>query len=296
MPRRLVLGLVVCLCVAPAGLRAEPPTVKEPSFDSDGVRIHYLVQGKEDGEPVLLIHGFTANSEGQWEPVLKVLAKDYKVIAMDCRGHGGSEKPHDPKKYGLEMTKDAVRLLDHLKIDKAHVVGYSMGAGITLQVAARYPERVRTATLGGAGLPLPERATLMESLADSLEQGKGLGPLIVALTPKDKPRPTEEQIKAIDAALLARNDSKALAAVIRGGLDDKELALSDEKIKGIKVPMLALIGEVDPLRAGVDELKKRLPDVKVVVIDKADHITAFGREEFVSGLKEFLDAHRAAKK
>jgi hypothetical protein len=60
--------------------------------------------------------------------------------------------------------------------------------------------------------------------------------------------------------------------------------------------MLALIGETDPLRAGVDELKKRLPEVKVVVIDKADHMTAFGREEFVSGLKEFLDAHRAAQK
>src|SRR2546421_195046 len=84
-----------------------------------------------------------------------------------------------------EMTKDAVRLLDHLKIDKAHVVGYSMGGGIALQMAARYPERVRTATLGGAGLPLPERAQLMEALADSLEQGKGLGPLIVALTPKE---------------------------------------------------------------------------------------------------------------
>jgi pimeloyl-ACP methyl ester carboxylesterase len=296
MPRRLVLGLVACLCLGPASLRAEEPEVKKPYFDSDGVKIHYVVQGKEDGEPVLLIHGFTANIEAQWEPVIKALAKDYKVIALDCRGHGGSEKPHDPKKYGLEMTKDAIRLLDHLKIDKAHVVGYSMGGGIALQVAARYPERVRTATLGGMGLPLPGREKILEELADSLEQGKGFGPLILALTPKDQPQPTEEQIKAIDAALTARNDLKALAAVIRGGLNDKEQALSDEKVKGIKVPMPALIGETDPLRPGVDELKKRLPDVKVVVIDKADHITAFGREEFVSGLKEFLDAHRAAKK
>jgi pimeloyl-ACP methyl ester carboxylesterase len=296
MPRRLVPGLVVCLCLLlPAGLRAEPPELTKPYFDSDGVKIHYIVQGKEDGEPVLLIHGFTGNIEGQWEPVLKALAKDYKVIALDCRGHGGSEKPHDPKKYGMEMVKDAVRLLDHLKIDKAHVVGYSMGGGITLQVAARYPERVRTATLGGAGLTLPDRAKLMEALADSLEQGKGLGPLIVDLTPKDKPKPSEEQIKTINAVLLARNDAQALAAVIRGRIIDKDLALSDEKVKGIKVPMLALIGENDPLRPGVDELKKRLPDVKVVVIDKADHITAFSREEFVNGLKEFLDAHRAAK-
>jgi pimeloyl-ACP methyl ester carboxylesterase len=295
MLRRLVWGLAACLCLAPAGVQAEPTEVKKPYFDSDGVKIHYVVQGKEDSEPVLLIHGFTADIDAQWTLVLKALAKDYKVIALDCRGHGGSEKPHDPKKYGLEMTRDAVRLLDHLKIDKAHIVGYSMGAGIALQVAARYPERVRTATLGGAGVPQPGREKMLEALADSLEQGKGLRPLIVFLTPKDRPQPTEEQIKAIDAVILARNDPKALAAVIRGNINNKDMALSEEKVKGIKVPMLALIGEIDPLRPGVDELKKQLPQVKVVVIDKADHITAFSREEFVSGLKEFLDAHRAKK-
>src|SRR5262245_35775796 len=101
MPRRLVPAVVLCLSLVPAGLRAQAPEVKKPYFDSDGVKIHYVVQGKEDGEPVLLIHGFSANIERQWEPVLKVLAKDYKVIALDCRGHGGSDKPHDPKKYGL---------------------------------------------------------------------------------------------------------------------------------------------------------------------------------------------------
>ena len=296
MLRRLVLGMVVCLLVAPGRLWADVPGLKQPCFDSGGVKIHYVVQGKPDGEPVLLIHGFTADIPWQWTPVIKGLEKDYKVIALDCRGHGGSEKPHDPRKYGPEMVQDAIRLLDHLKIDRAHVVGYSMGAGLTLQIAARYPGRVRTATLGGAGLPQPGRERLLEALADSLEQGKGLRPLIVALTPKDRPGPTEEQIKAIDAVLLARNDAKALAAVIRGAINDKDLVPSEEQVKGIKVPMLALIGEVDPLRPGVDELKKRLPGLKVVVIDKADHITAFIREEFVNGLKEFLDAHRAAKK
>ena len=296
MSRRLLLGLTACLCLAPAGLWAEAPALKKPYFDSNGVKIHYVVQGKEDGEPVLLIHGFTVNIETQWAPVLEALAKDYKVIAMDCRGHGGSEKPHDPAKYGLEMARDAVRLLDHLKVDKAHVVGYSMGASITLQVAARYPERVRTATLGGMGLPDPGREKLMEALADSLEKGKGLGPLILALTPKDRPRPTAQQIEVINAMLLSRNDPKALAAVIRGSIQDKDLALSAEQVKAIKVPMLALIGADDPLRAGVEALKKQLPDVKVVVIDKADHMTAFRQDEFVRGLKDFLDAHRASRK
>jgi pimeloyl-ACP methyl ester carboxylesterase len=293
MPRRLIFTIGVCFLV-PTCLRADQPQPKKPVFDSGGVSIHYVVEGKEDGEPVLLIHGFTANIENQWTPVIKELTPDYKVIALDCRGHGASGKPHDPKQYGLEMVKDPIRLLDHLKIQKAHVVGYSMGASIALQIAVRYPERVRTLTLGGAGLPRPGRERMLLNLAESLEKGNGLGPLILALNPKDRPEPTKEQIKQIDAILLARNDPKALAAVSRGSTN-KDLVPSEDQIKGIRMPVLALIGEVDPLRAGVDELKKRLPDMKVVVIDKADHINAFNRPEFVDGLKEFLDAHRTTK-
>jgi pimeloyl-ACP methyl ester carboxylesterase len=292
MPRRHPCVLAAWLGLTTVGLWGEVPALQKPSFDSNGVRIHYTVQGKEDGEPVLLIHGFTVNIDAQWAPVLPALAKDYRVIAYDNRGHGGSEKPHDPKKYGLEMVQDAVRLLDHLHIDKAHVVGYSMGAGIALQVAARYPQRVRTATLGGAGMPLPERNKRLKVLAESLENGKGIGPLIVALTPKDRPPPTDEQIQLINAALLARNDPKALAAVLRGALENKDLALSPEQVRGIKLPMQALIGADDPLGVEVDALKKQLPALKVIVIDKADHISAFRRPEFVSGIKDFLDAHR----
>jgi pimeloyl-ACP methyl ester carboxylesterase len=296
MPRRIVPALVVCLYLIPIAVWGEAPAVKKPYFDSNGVKIHYTVQGKEDGEPVLLIHGFSLNIEAQWQPVIKALVNDYRVIALDCRGHGGSEKPHDPNKYGLEMTKDAIRLLDHLKIDKVHLVGYSMGGSIALQIVARYPERVRTATLGGSGLPLSERKKMMKELADSLEAGKGIGPLILALTPQNRPKPTEQQIKAINAVFLAANDSKALAAVVRGLAADKNLDLSEEQVKAIKVPMFGVIGADDPIRKGVDELKKRLPELKVVVIDKADHITAYGREQFVNAIKDFLDAHHTAKK
>src|SRR6516164_1389375 len=107
-------------------------------FDSNGVKIRYTVQGQ--GEPVLLIHGFTANIEKNWTPdLMKTLTKDFQVIALDNRGHGKSDKPHDPKKYGMEMAEDAVRLLDHLKIKKAHIVGYSMGAMITNKLMTTYP-------------------------------------------------------------------------------------------------------------------------------------------------------------
>src|SRR5437660_11661202 len=83
MPR-FILGLVVYVALVPSGLRAEAPQLKKPFFDSDGVKIHYVVQGKEDGEPVLLIHGFTVAIEAQWEPVIKSLSRDYRLIALDC--------------------------------------------------------------------------------------------------------------------------------------------------------------------------------------------------------------------
>jgi pimeloyl-ACP methyl ester carboxylesterase len=274
--------------MTPIDLRAE-----DHSFDSNGVKIHYIVEGK--GEPVLLIHGFTVSIDLNWglPGVIKNLAKDYQVIALDNRGHGQSDKPHDPKKYGPEMVEDAVRLLDHLKIKQAHVVGYSMGGMITLKLVTTHPERVRTATLGGAGWSKPgERDRGFLELADSLEQGKGFGPLILRLTPKGQPKPTEEQIKATNERISAANDVKALAAVIRGF---KELAVSEDKLKTINVPMLALIGANDPIKAAVDTLKERLPDLQVVVIDDADHMTAVGKGQFTKGLREFLAKHRSGR-
>ena len=128
---------------------------EQPSFDSDGVPIHYLVTGRAEGEPVVLIHGFAGNIETGGQ-VIAVLQKDYKVIALDCRGHGGSGKPHDPAKYGVEMANDVARLLDHLKIDKAHVVGYSMGSGIALNFAVHHPEpRAHSRRLEARRVPRP---------------------------------------------------------------------------------------------------------------------------------------------
>src|SRR5262245_47248426 len=113
----VVLWIVVLLsgCIAKA---------EDQYFDSNGVKIHFVVEGS--GDPVLLIHGFTIDLERQWRApgVIAALAKDHQVIAFDNRGHGKSDKPHEPKQYGLEMIEDAARLLDHLQIKRAYVVGY----------------------------------------------------------------------------------------------------------------------------------------------------------------------------
>jgi pimeloyl-ACP methyl ester carboxylesterase len=282
--QRLPTALICCLLFLPNLGRAD-----EGFFDSKGVKIRYTVEGR--GEPVLLIHGFTANIEKNWglPGIVKSLAQDYRVIALDNRGHGKSDKPHDPKQYGAEMAEDAIRLLDHLKIDKAHVVGYSMGAMITLKVLATHPDRVLSATLGGSGgLRENGSALFFGILADSLEQGKGIGPLIAVLTPAGKPLPTDEEIKKINQNLTTGNDTKALAAVARGM---PNLAVSDAQLKANQAPTLALIGEIDPLKKGVDELKGPLSNLRTVVIAGADHMTAFTRPEFVTELKEFLGKH-----
>ena len=289
MFRRIVSAVVLCAFVLSAARAAD-----DYYFDSNGVKIHYVVEGK--GEPVLLIHGFTASIPMQWglPGILSKLSKDYQVIAIDNRGHGRSDKPHDPKQYGAEMPNDAIRLLDHLKIPKAHVVGYSMGGFITNYLVATHPDRLITATLGGAGWTKPDdsRLAFMTDLADSLDNGKGIGPLIDFLTPAGKPKPSEEFLSSVNQMIMLNNDPKALAACIRGM---KGLAVTEDKLRANKVPTLALIGEIDPLKVGVDEMQKVMTNLKVEVIDKADHMTAFYDPKFVDDLKEFLASHSMAK-
>jgi len=171
------------LALLPCAARAE-----DFFFDSAGVRIHYRVEGK--GEPVLLIHGFAANIEVNWgKPgILEALARSYQVIAIDNRGHGQSDKPHEAEAYRGQMAEDVIRLMDHLKIRQAQVVGYSMGGFIALKLLDTHPERLRSAVVGGAGWNPAAVATfqpMVDKLAESLEQGQGLGPLAAMLAPAE---------------------------------------------------------------------------------------------------------------
>lgn len=220
--------LAVVLLMAGMSSLAIGQALQDQFFDSNGVRIRYVEQGT--GEPVVLVHGLTASVEANWvaPKVFEELAKNYRVIAMDCRGHGKSEKPHDAKQYGQEMAFDVVRLLDHLKIQKAHIVGYSMGSMITLKLLTMKPERFLTATLGGHGgilAPTEMEIKFFEQLSADLGKGS-LRSLILQLTPKDQPQPTEEAMKRTEAMLLTGKDTAALAAVARSLPD---LAVTEAK-------------------------------------------------------------------
>ncbi len=120
-------------------------------FTSNSVKIHYAVEGS--GDPVILIHGIYATAMGNWQGpgIIAELAKHYQVIAFDLRAHGGSGKPEGEDQYGVQMAEDVVRLMDHLHLPKAHLVGYSLGGMIAIKLLTLHRERFSSAVLGGMG-------------------------------------------------------------------------------------------------------------------------------------------------
>jgi pimeloyl-ACP methyl ester carboxylesterase len=276
----------LCLLFFPLAADAE-----EQFFDSHGVTIHYVEAGQ--GEPVVLLHGFTGNIERYWvtSDVLPTLAKDYRVIAIDCRGHGQSGKPHEIQQYGLEIIEDVVRLLDHLQIPKAHMVGYSMGAHIATKLLTMHPERILTVTVGGAAGRIrgADDDQFSDEAAASLEQGKGVVPILRRLSNPDQPPPTEEQLQELSQRVLTNNDVLALAAVMRS---TRAWKLEEAQIRASRIPILAIVGSRDSSQTEAQLFKTWLPSVEVVRIEGAVHTDAYRRPEFRASLLTFLQAHK----
>src|SRR6266849_2242077 len=121
-------------------------------FDSDGISLHYEVHGPESGAPIVLVHGFASHYRLNWVGTRwqeTLTGAGFRVIGLDCRGHGDSDKPHDPRAYESPvMAADVRRLLDHLGIESAHYLGFSMGARIGIQCVLDFPSRRRSRSHG----------------------------------------------------------------------------------------------------------------------------------------------------
>src|SRR5687767_3764079 len=203
---------VLCLWFVPATALAQ-----DKFFESSDVRIRYMEQGS--GDAIVLIHG-DGNTLKTWvdSGVLPDLAKDYRVIAFDARGSGRSGKPRDVKAYGREMGLDVVRLLDHLSIQRAHIIGYSMGAHIAAQLLTMHPERFISATLGGAAgrwVWDEARNARAEQEASERERECVSRSQIYRLAPTNTPKPDEETIKRLSAACVANPDEDQFARAAR---------------------------------------------------------------------------------
>ncbi len=264
------------------------------TFASDGVLLRYVVEGT--GEPVLLVHGFASSVEHNWlrTGVIDALVEaGFQVVAYDTRGHGRSEKPHDPARYGANDVTDIVRLLDHLGLPQAHLVGYSRGAMLSHHARQLYPERFWTVTLGGYG-SVGDGSGPIESIpagevADSLALGR-IGPLARALTPENEGAPSARKLALAEGVLTATNDMRALAATFRAPpLPLIPLASFQE----IRVPTLILIGEHDPLRRQAERMADAVNDLELRIIPGADHLGAPGTDEFSAHLIQFLGRHRS---
>ena len=182
-------------------------------------------------------------------------------------------------------VEDAIRLLDHLGIERAHVVGYSMGGALTHELRANHADRLLTATFGGIGWS-SESPFDREALANALEHGS-LEPLIRALTPVGQPQPSAAQIEATNAAILGNNDAIALAALIRASRPP----IPEQSLRANQVPSIALIGEVDPIIRQVEIMAGVMDNLEVVVIEGADHATAVAHSKFIDSLLAFLARH-----
>ncbi len=258
-------------------------------FDSDGVRIHYTDEGK--GEPVILVHGYAVTADQNWRVpgIVRALARKFRVIAMDDRGHGLSDKPHDAKQYGIETVKDVVRLMDHLGLKKAHVVGYSMGGFIVLKLAMAYPERLLSVTAGGAGWTLPTdgNRALLDTVVTSMENGGGIRPLAEWLRPVGQKQNLLQEWLVV-TFIDNTNDLPALGATMRA-ID--QLEVTEAELRANKVPILTIVGTADPLRSGVDALTGILANHESLFIEGGDHMTAILGPRFRNGLMTFMAKH-----
>jgi pimeloyl-ACP methyl ester carboxylesterase len=258
------------------------------TFDSNGVPIHYRDRGR--GEAVVLVHGYAMNLE-RWEAAgvpQKLEAAGYRAITLDCRGHGASGKPHDPAAYGPEMSKDGVRLLDHLGIQKAHLVGYSMGGFVANKARELHPERFQSMILGGSGWYRAGDYAIAElkprDIAEGLEKTGDFKFMLRAFEAKRNPPVTEEEIETRNARMMEGGDPKALAAVMRGW---DGFAVSEQNLRANSVPSLALVGSLDPIKPKTDRLAEVMKGLKVQVIEGADH-GALADPRFAQEVVKFL--------
>jgi pimeloyl-ACP methyl ester carboxylesterase len=250
-PMRSIPILLLLFVMAIPALAITSPSPSGRKFDANGVKLHYIVEG--EGEPVILIHGLYASARINWQMpgIVSLLSRKYQVIALDMPGHGESDKPTDEEAYGLEMVEDVARLLDHLKIQKAHIVGYSMGGMIAVKFMAKYQERVLSGAVCGMGW-----------LRDGSFQQRMLGRIQGRYGGRTPP-------------VCARSLG--------------ELAVTEAELKGIRVPVIVIIGDRDPLKrffVGPLQLVRR--DWAVIEIDDAGHLSCVVKTQFKEEIAEWL--------
>lgn len=238
--------------VAPDEVRHADYTV------SDGIRIHVMEAGPVSATPVVLLHGYTSSNNNSWfnNGIAKELAKTHRVIGIDARGHGRSEKPHDPARYdGDRMPTDVIEVLDQMGVTRAHFHGYSMGGGLVASLMARKPGLFITGSFGGSGVR---------------ETDETLAKKAAALDPQGTD-PQQDEARAVLGKRPDR-DSAALEAVTKGR-QAKPSTAPPLDLSTITFPVMAVNGEYDLPVSKTQRLARELKDFRAVILPGRGHNT-----------------------
>jgi pimeloyl-ACP methyl ester carboxylesterase len=244
-------------------------------FDSDGVRLHYELHGPQTGTPVVLVHGFASNYRLNWVGTRwqeTLVNAGYSVVGLDCRGHGSSDKPHDPAAYALElMAADVRRLILHLDIHVAHFIGYSMGARIGVQGLLDFPQMLGRVVLGGIGWG--------GAFSEANE---------IARAMRGEPTTSDVARSFYDfARARPENDLEALAACILGPQPEPD----PKQFAAISNPVLVAVGESDDIARDADRLVESIPTARLFTIPGRNHMSAVPAREFKEAAIDFLAAN-----
>lgn len=249
-----------------------------PSFQNGDVEIAYLDEG--EGDPILLVHGFASTKNVNWVYptwVSELKKSGRRVIALDNRGHGDSEKLYDPEAYHIgTMAGDVRALMDHLELERADVMGYSLGSRMTAWLARNQPHRLRSAIFGGIGIGLIEGGGPGENVAKALE----------APSLEDVTDPVGRTFRAF--ADQTRSDRRALAACLRGSRG----LMSREEAAAISVPVLIAVGTLDEIAGSAHALGNIIPGAQVLDIPNRDHMRAVGDKAYKTGVLDFLSRRK----
>jgi pimeloyl-ACP methyl ester carboxylesterase len=248
-----------------------------PSFLSDGIGIAYDVHG--EGKPILCIHGFGSSGKVNWVDtgwVQTLNEAGYQAITFDNRGHGASRKLYDTKLYfAHDMAGDAANLLAHLGIEKAPVIGYSMGARIAAFLALAHPEKVVASVWGGMGL------NLITGLADSET-------IISALTAESLDQVKDRVGRQFR---IFADHNKADKAALAACMVSSREPMSEAQVRQLAGPVFVAAGSDDEMAGPAQALADLLPQGEALTIERRDHMRATGDPQFKRAALEFLARH-----
>ncbi|MEJ1969291.1 MAG: alpha/beta hydrolase [Rhizomicrobium sp.] len=251
---------------------------------ADGVRLAYEIVGA--GADIVLVHGFGSSRAQNWRDTswYKTLTDaGFRVIAMDCRGHGESDKPHTTPGYGHdEMANDVLAVMDDAGIGTADIMGYSMGGFIAIHLLMGHPERIRKLVIGGVGASYLESAeTSRDRVADPKIRAL-IADAMLADDPSTITNPTARGFRAF--ADQPGKDRLALAACMRAVPKN----LPREVLAGSTRPVLVVCGEKDEMTGSPVPLAEAFADGRAVVVPRRDHMTATGDKIYKSAVLDFF--------